>query len=99
MKAIDIIDAMTFDADLAESSSLWKFFVDDVVDQWVRRLFGSFHLKSGTILPGYYLTMWQCDSYGLQFVSSNQPDAILARDFPEDGDPDDQEVYLWRVDE
>ena len=29
MKAIDIIDAMTFDPELAESSSLWKFYEDE----------------------------------------------------------------------
>ena len=99
MKAIDIIDDMTFDPDLAESSSVWKFFVDDIADQWIRRIFGSFHLKEGDLLPGHYLAIWQCDADGLPFASNNSPDVTLERDFPEDGDDDDQKIYLWRIDE
>ena len=98
MKAINIIDAMTYDSGLAESSTVWKFSVDDEVAPWIRRLFGSFHLKEGSIDPGYYyLTIWQGDAEGLIFTASNPPDVTLTRDDPSESDEDDQEIYLWRI--
>ena len=99
MKAIDIIDAMTFDPELAESSSLWKFYEDESVASWAKRIFGDYHIKEGVMLPGYYLAAWQCDVLDLPFKAHNKPDVTLTRDDPSESDEDDQEIYLWRIEE
>lgn len=99
MKAIDVIEAMCFDSDLAESSSIWVFYNGDSEEKWIRRIFGDFHLKEGDVIPGYYLTIWQFDAMDLPFFSHKAPDVTLVRDNPEEADNDDQEIYLWRVEE
>ncbi len=99
MKAIDIIDAMCFDPELAESSSIWKFGEDDTVTSWIKRIFGDYHIKEGVMLPGYYLTAWQFDALDLPFKAHNEPDVTFTRDNPDESDADDQEIYLWRVEE
>lgn len=99
MKAIDIIDAMTRDSDVAESSCLWPFYEDDSVKEWANRIFGRYHVKDGELKPGTYLAIFQFDGVGLTFVSNNTPDVTLVRDDPDEGEEDDQEIYLWRVEE
>ena len=47
MKVIDIIDAMTRDSKLAESSCLFLFYEDDSVKEWANRIFGQYHVKDG----------------------------------------------------
>lgn len=99
MKAIDIIDAMCFDPELAESSSIWEFMEDDTVTSWVKRIFGDFRIKDGVMLPGFYLTAWQCDALDLPFKVRNKPDVTFTRDDPDEAGDDDQEIYLWRIEE
>lgn len=100
MKAIDIIDAMTLDSEVAESSFLWRFYEEDSVKEWSNRIFGRYHhVKDGELKPGTYLAIFQFDGIGLPFVSNNTPDVTLVRDDPDEADADDQEIYLWRIEE
>ena len=101
MKAIDIIDAMTRDSEVAESSLLWPFDEDDSVKEWANRIFGRYHVKDGELKPGTYLAIFQFDGIGLhaQEWDIARRAVTLVRDDPDEGEEDDQEIYLWRVEE
>lgn len=99
MKAIEIIEAMTYDSSLAECTDVLTYDSDhETVKDWIARLFGSFHLEDGELYDGVYLVAWQVDANRFYpFDANYPPEVVLERDNPEDGAEDDQEVWLWRI--
>lgn len=102
MKAIEIIGAMVYDSCLAEFSDLWEYEEHDTVEEWIKRIFGDFIVKSGEIKEGSYLAVWSYHEDNLPFLwhkDEHQPDAVLERVNPEDYPEYDRGIYLWRIEE
>lgn len=96
MKAIDIIDAMIYDSNLAALSGTMYFdYEDGGPVRWAKEKFGARIVKDNGLYCGFkHLYLYEVDVHqsGLQwFLDKYEPDARL-------WDFNEQEIYLWRID-
>ena len=100
MKALSIIEEMTFDSEFAAAAGTCIWHKDYISEEgFCREMFGC-KIKEGLIEDGQnYLYLYQSDAENCvrALYMMEKPDVILESIYPEDDSFGGNDVFLWKI--